>query len=385
MTRDRLPGDVVPPAGRGDVRQSAARRRAAALVSDEALLVGPLKGYHHETYAFPLPAADGSGRQTWWKCRDPRAGLLWFDLRVFTSEKALVRALQGSITRIPAVIDREAVSLYTFVEGRTLGEACPPGRALSERHAGQLGALFGELVSVRPEAVVASVGLMAGGLPSGWKDDSAAFLGRLIDFTDVHIYQRHLPRYRSLFQDLGIPGGALDGLRAAAEALVPRPFALLHGDLHRENFVVDARDDLWTIDWELAMVGDPLYDLATHLHLMHYPPEEQVRIIALWCRAVESARPGSSRGWRTDLPVLRAYKRAQSVYTDVIRAALVLHGLTGEAARWQLPQLASRIKGVLTAARRPLGLRAVPTADEVAAAYARWLRAHPPSATMTTS
>lgn len=381
MTQDHLTGDLVPSAGRVDPQASAARRRAASLVSDERLLVGPLKGYHHETYAFPLPAADGSGRQTWWKCRDPRAGLFRFDLRAFTSEKALVRALQGSVTRIPAVIDRESVSLYTFVEGRTLGEICPPGRPLSERHVGQLGSLFGELASIQPEHVLRSVGLTTGGRPAGWRNDSAAFLARLIDFTEVDVYQRHLPRYRSLFRDLGIPGGALDGLRAAAEALTPRPFALLHGDLHRENFVVDARDDLWTIDWELATVGDPLYDLATHLHLMHYPYEAQARIIEVWRRAVESARPGSSEGWRTDLPVLRAYKQAQSVYTDVIRAALVLHGLAGESGRRQLPRLASRIKGVLGAARRTLGLRGEPTTDEVAAAYVRWLRAHPPTVT----
>ncbi|WUW22689.1 aminoglycoside phosphotransferase family protein [Streptomyces sp. NBC_01463] len=381
MTQDHLSGDLALPAGRVDAQVSAARRRAAALVSDERLLVGPLKGYHHETYAFPLPDADGSGRQTWWKCRDPRAGLFWFDLRAFASEKELVRALQGSITRIPVVIEREGVSLYTFVEGRTLGEACPPGQPLSGRHAGQLGALFGELVSVRPESVVASAGRAAGLRPAGRQNDSAAFLARLIDFTDAHIYQRHLPRYHPLFRDLGIPGGALDGLRAAAGDLVSRPFALLHGDLHRENFIVDARDDLWTIDWELAMIGDPLYDLATHLHLMHYPPGQRARITGIWRRAVENARPGSSDGWETDLPVLLAYKQAQSVYTDVIRAALALGGLTEEQRRRQLPRAARRIERALGAARRTLGLTCELSADEVAAVYVRWFGDRPPAVT----
>ncbi|MER7727870.1 phosphotransferase [Streptomyces sp. NPDC096323] len=381
MTRECLPGAPGLPAGRMDARASAARRRAAALVSDERLLVGPLKGYHHETYAFPLPAGDGSGRQTWWKCRDPRAGLLWFDLRAFASERELVRALQGSITRIPAVIEREEVSLYTFVEGRTLGEVCPPGQPLSARHSGQLGVLFGELVSVRPESVLASAGWVAGGHPAGWKDDSAAFLAQLIDFTDVHIYQRHLPRYHALFRDLGIPGGALDGLREATRALVPRPSALLHGDLHRENFIVDGRDDLWTIDWELAVVGDPLYDLATHLHLMGYPADQESRITGIWRRAVEGARPGSSEGWEADLPVLRAYKRAQSVYTDVIRTALALGELTAEQRLRQLARPVRRIEGALAAARRTLGLTREPSADSVAAAYARWFKDAAPTLT----
>ncbi|CAM5643364.1 hypothetical protein SGRIM128S_09667 [Streptomyces griseomycini] len=34
------------------------------------------------------------------------------------------------------------------------------------------------------------------------------------------------------------------------------------------KFIVDPQGGLWVIDWELAMIGDPLYDLATHLHLM---------------------------------------------------------------------------------------------------------------------
>ncbi|HEY9330868.1 MAG TPA: phosphotransferase [Streptomyces sp.] len=381
MTRDHLTGDLGLPAGRVDARASAARRRAATLVSDERLLVGPLKGYHHETYAFPLPAGDGSGRQTWWKCRDPRAGLLWFDLRAFASERELVRALQGSITRIPAVIEREDLSLYTFVEGRTLGEICPPGQPLSARHSGQLGVLFGELVSIRPESVLASADWVAGRHPAGWKDDSAAFLTQLIDFTDVHIYQRHLPRYHSLLRGLGIRDGALDGLRAAAGALVPRPSALLHGDLHRENFIVDGRDDLWTIDWELAVVGDPLYDLATHLHLMDYPADQQAWITGIWCRAVEDARPGSSEGWETDLPVLRAYKRAQSVYTDVIRTALALGGLTAEQRLRQTARPVRRIERVLAAAHRTLGLTHEPSADRVAAAYARWFGDTAPTVT----
>lgn len=358
-------------------RASEARMRAAALVPDESLLVGPLKGYHHETYAFPLPVGGGSTGQTWWKCRDPRAGLFWFDLRSFPSEKELVRALQGCITRIPAVVERETVSLYTFIEGRTLGEVCPPGRPLSARHVRQLGLLFHELVSVDPDRISRAGGPGQGRRTEGPGDDSTAFLMRLIHFTEHQVYRRHAPRYGSLFRELGLRADGLDRLRRAGGGLTPRPFALIHGDLHRENFIVDPDGDLWTIDWELAMVGDPLYDLATHLHLMRYPAVEQGRIAAIWRDAVECARPGSSDGWERDLPVLLAYKRAQSVYTDVIRTALALG--PGPEPQWRmLSQAARRIRKVLAAAVEPLGLPRVPTVQEVGGAYVRWFAANRP-------
>ncbi|MFF3359094.1 phosphotransferase [Streptomyces sp. NPDC002917] len=369
---DRAPAGQVPSA-----QASEARMRAAALVPDESLLVGPLKGYHHETYAFPLPAGDGSTARTWWKCRDPR-DVLWFDLRWFPSEKELVQALQGRITRIPAVVEHETVSLYTFIEGRTLAEVCSPGQPLSARHMHQLGLLFQELVSVDPDRISRAGGPGQGRWPEDPGDDSTAFLMRLIHFTEHQVYRRHAPRYGTLFRELGLRDDGPDRLRRAGGGLTPRPSALIHGDLHRENFIVDPDGDLWTIDWELAMVGDPLYDLATHLHLMRYPAVEQGRIAAIWRDAVECARPGSSDGWERDLPVLLAYKRAQSVYTDVIRTALDLG--PGPEPQWRLlSQAARRIRKVLAAAAEPLGLPRVPTVQEVGGAYVHWFAANRPA------
>ncbi|MFF3399206.1 phosphotransferase family protein [Streptomyces sp. NPDC002659] len=137
--------------------------------------------------------------------------------------------------------------------------------------------------------------------------------------------------------------------------------------------MVDAAGDLWTIDWELAMIGDPLYDLATHLHLMHYSRREEERITEVWRSAVESVRPGSSEGWRQDLPVLVSFKRAQSVYTDVIRTAVALG--PGPKPNWQLlPRASRRVQLALKAAAEPLSLSEVPTLRQVMAAYLRWFR-----------
>lgn len=73
-----------------------------------------------------------------------------------------------------------------------------------------------------------------------------------------------------LLDALRVPPARLDAFEQRHRELTDRPRKLLHGDLHSKNFVVDRSGHLWTIDWELALVGDPLYDLATHLHLMGY-------------------------------------------------------------------------------------------------------------------
>ncbi|MFD8691517.1 phosphotransferase family protein [Streptomyces sp. NPDC059651] len=324
---------------------------------------GPLKGYHHETYVVPLP---DSGVRV--KLREPRRGLLWFDRRCFASEDDLLRQLHGRVTRIPEIIEVDrGLLVQRFIEGRTLGHGVLTSKALSVRHRAQLGALFAELAALRIDDFDE--------FGTQWLCDGAERLvvHQLLRFTEERVYREQGAPYRTLFDDLGVREGALDGLARQAETLTARPFSLLHGDLHRRNFIVDAAGDLWTIDWELAMIGDPLYDLATHLHLMRYSAQEEGRICRLWRRAVGERCPEGVAGWEADLPVLLAYKRAQSVYTDVIRAALDLRGSDGRADLRQLPRVARRIAEVLGAAQAPLGLTVLPSVREVSAAYMCWL------------
>ncbi|MFD6990273.1 phosphotransferase [Streptomyces sp. NPDC059943] len=356
---------------------SDVRRRAAGLSGGDHEVVRPLTGYHHEAYAIPLPRGSAlGGRYDRANLRVPRPGVLWFDRRYFASEDRLLLALHGRIDRIPEVIRTDGSGvLRGFVEGRTLGTGWPGGRRLSALHLNQLGSFFHQLVSVDPYgADIARVPVVGPGPDDG---DSAAALGQLVDFTERRVYRKHEQRYGPLFAALGVVGTeGIDRLRERSRTLRRRPFALLHGDLHRENFVIDLAGDLWVIDWELAMVGDPLYDLATHLHLMRHPARAAARTARIWCDAVERARPGSSAGWQRDLPVLLAYKRLQSVYTDVIRAARSLED-DSEVNRRRLSAVSWRIQRVLDTAREPLGPVPVPTRRQIMSAYRNWLAVTP--------
>jgi hypothetical protein len=296
---------------------------------DPNLVKGPLKGYHHETYVLALP---GGTRTV--KVREPRSEILWFDRRCFRSEEELLRALQGHISRVPGIIDVAGMALQGFIEGRTLGEQRRPGRR-------------------------------------GPGPDSAGFLERLIAFVEERVYRKNHTAFAGLFRALGVSDESFTLLRKHVLGLQERPFCLLHADLHRENFVLDPKGRLWAIDWELAMLGDPLYDLATHLYLMRYPGDQESRMVREWCDLVERGRPGSSSGWERDLPLILDFKRAQSVFTDVIRVSLSLREDAG--FNWvALPVAAGKLQKILTAAAQPLGLAQVPSRSQIMAALIRW-------------
>ncbi|MFE9098801.1 phosphotransferase [Streptomyces sp. NPDC007264] len=351
---------------------SPARDRAAEMSGDPSAVEGPLEGYHHETYVIPLPTAVAGARPGRGKCREPRSNLLWFDRRCFASEETLLSALQGRVTGIPELIEvADGVRLQRFVEGRTLGSLHRSGQEVPDSIAAQILGLFRQLARVgtgsleverecRPEDRSA-------------EGDTAGFLERLVCFAEERVYRENLERFPGLFASLGLDADCFTRLRQHVTGLRRRPFCLLHADLHRENFVVDDEGRLWTIDWELAMVGDPLYDLATHLYLMRYPPAQHRLMAKRWCEVMEEERRGSTNGWEEDLPRLLDFKRAQSVFTDVVRATQVLD-TRPESAGPALEQEAVRVRQVLTAAARPLGLDTVPTASEIMSSLARWRR-----------
>lgn len=354
---------------------SVARLHAVEVSGDESVVEGPLRGYHHETYVFPLlgEGEGGLGRSGRWKCREPRDGLLWFDRRCFDSDEQVLQAIAGRIGGIPELIELGGVKLQRFVEGRTLGSICKSGTSVPDVFLQQIMNLFRELIPLTAENMTAERRCDPVDRPK--EGDTDGFLERLIHFTEHSVYLRNADRFERLFANLGVGPGSFERLRGHVLGLHRRPFCLLHADLHRENFIVDAELRLWTIDWELSMVGDPVYDLATHLHLMRYPERQAREVVKQWCAIAESVRRGSSNGVGGDLASLLDYKRAQSVFTDVMRTALSLESDAGSERRLgNLFFAALRLRGILADAAVPLGLESVPGPHRIATELRRWCR-----------
>jgi aminoglycoside phosphotransferase (APT) family kinase protein len=114
----------------------------------------------------------------------------------------------------------------------------------------------------------------------------------------------------------------------------PRPpgrVAICHGDLHPFNLLVDG-DRVSLIDWSVAMVADPAFDLAFTSTMMAIAPVELPRALARPVRAL--SRQGAKH-------FLRRYRRyapgaTASLRDDVLAWYGALHCLRAliEAAEW---------------------------------------------------
>lgn len=121
---------------------------------------------------------------------------------------------------------------------------------------------------------------------------------------------------RDLMRELGLPDGGRLGQILDRHTLVPRRPVLLHGDLNPWNLVRRESGGLTLIDWEMAMVGDPLYDLVRHMHLTPTRPEIRERLFSRWARLLPE---DCTKGWREDWRVYRWMEVVRSAYVDLDR------------------------------------------------------------------
>ncbi|MFI2760281.1 phosphotransferase family protein [Streptomyces echinatus] len=161
---------------------------------------------------------------------------------------------------------------------------------------------------------------------------------------------------RQLARFLGLPDAArLHGI-LARHRVTERAPALLHGDLHPWNLV--RREDrlgLRLIDWEMALVGDPLYDLVRHMHLTPTRPEIRHRMFRRWERLLPARY---TCDWQHDVQVYRWIEIVRSAYVDLDRMA-TRKGLDAPNVRRAVDSYAM----TLSAATASLGLTVRPRAN----------------------
>ncbi|MGA5406252.1 aminoglycoside phosphotransferase family protein [Streptomyces lavendulocolor] len=252
--------------------------------------------------------------------------------------------------------------VHGFVEGRRVDDIHPDGKPLPEAVLDAVGGLFTDLLRVPPEALPP--------VPGHWPRDGdiTAFAERLLDLVHT-IRHRGDTATAGLYEALGVPDDPCALLRTRAATLAERPFRLLHADIHRKNMILTAQDRVVFLDWELALWGDPVYDLADHLHKMSCTPADHATITAAWHRA---APPECREGWRDDLAYYLAYEAVKSAVVDTVRWG---RRIAEEPAAAAQLVLARELSHKLTAAvpHWATGSAQPPTPQEVQSAVARWL------------
>ncbi|MEU0947752.1 aminoglycoside phosphotransferase family protein [Streptomyces canus] len=118
-------------------------------------------------------------------------------------------------------------------------------------------------------------------------------------------------------RERGLPNGDVLRWALGRYEVSKRTPVLLHGDLNPWNLVRAGRQGgLTIIDWEMGMIGDPLYDLVRHLHLTPTRTEMRMRMFDRWSRKLPAE---CVVGWEEDWRVYRYIEQIRSAYVDLDR------------------------------------------------------------------
>ncbi|MEV3992808.1 aminoglycoside phosphotransferase family protein [Streptomyces sp. NPDC049837] len=292
--------------------------------------------------------------------RIPLAAADVMDVRIWREEDVLacIGPYVGQAPGLRHVSEDPRFQVHHFIEGRVLDSFCPRGSAVPAHVMTDVVALMDQLARIPAEKTPAR--------PPDWPEsgDSAGF-GRLLAGLTRRIHTTHLGEYGDVFAAFGIPAQPLAVVDALWDGLTSRPFVMLHADLHRKNMIVsDAAT--WFLDWELALWGDPMYEIAIHFHKMDYPDEQRTEVLRQWR---DRLPPQCTAGPHTDLDLYMAHERVKSAIVDTIRYSKQL----GPAAPPERDFLIGRLAKKLNAARRVWGSPPDMTPQRVAAALAPWL------------
>ncbi|MFK4099924.1 phosphotransferase family protein [Streptomyces sp. NPDC019531] len=181
------------------------------------------------------------------------------------------------------------------------------------------------------------------------EETEGSFYARLSERLAVFVDELPLET-RQAARKWGLPDGKVLRKILGRYQVTERTAVLLHGDLNPWNLVRDGRrGGLTIIDWEMGMIGDPLYDLVRHLHLTPTRPEMRTRMFKRWSRSLPSEYVA---GWEQDWRVYRWIEQVRSAYVDLDRIT------TGAAL--DTPNVRRAVDAyemTLTAATGSLGLR----------------------------
>ncbi|MFJ4711619.1 phosphotransferase [Streptomyces sp. NPDC088785] len=339
-----------------------------------------MEGHHNTNRVVDLPSAmagwfgGGLGAPALVTVRTRKPDALPVVIRMWQDEGPVLDAVGPVLENVPRCLARRGgVAVHDYVQGVPLSLTCPTGEYLEQ---GMVRALAGELARmtrVRVEELPP--------LPPQWAGlsrgpgRSEVFLKSLARAADRQVRQPNWAVFSGLFASLGVTDRALVRFAERVPDLHRRPFSLLHGDLHRDNVIVafdQPKRPLICVDWELAMYGDPLHDLATHLVRMRYPAKQWDEVVEAWCRAMEEeGQEAATEGVGDDLGRYVDFERAQSVYPDVMRA---VSALSSSFSPGDLELAALEVHRALEAAEKPLGLRGLPKAGTIEQMILRWCK-----------
>jgi aminoglycoside phosphotransferase (APT) family kinase protein len=242
--------------------------------------------------------------------RIPIPGADEMDLRVMP-EADVLRAIEPYVDAAPRLLHTSlepAFQVQEYVEGQVVNAVWPRGERLPARIVPAVVDLLRQLQRVPREELPAV---------ADWPVDcdTPAF-GRALSDTTEGVYQRFRRRYWRALREFQVPADPLRGVRERWPSMSARPFCMIHCDIHRKNMILTPDDRVVFLDWELALWGDPLYDLAVHIGKMGYQEDERERVVDEWLRVMP---PPATSGWSEDLATYLTHEQVKDALVGFIR------------------------------------------------------------------
>jgi aminoglycoside phosphotransferase (APT) family kinase protein len=242
--------------------------------------------------------------------RIPIPGAEEMDLRVLPEADVLVAIAPfvGAAPRLLHSCPEPVFQVHEFVEGDVVNAVWPRGDRLPARIVPAVAELLRGLQHV-PRAVLPAVAA-----PWPADGDTAAF-GRVLSDVTESVYQRFRRRCWWLLREFEVPEDPLGSVRERWTSMSSRRFCLVHSDIHRKNMILTPERVVF-LDWELALWGDPLYDLAVHISKMGYLEDERDRLVDEWQRVMPAA---ATAGWSEDLATYLVHEQVKEALVGCAR------------------------------------------------------------------
>jgi aminoglycoside phosphotransferase (APT) family kinase protein len=217
-------------------------------------------GWSHETWLFTARWTDAAGQQARGLClrRDPGNALLR-DTSDLRQQFEVLRCLEGTAVPAPKAFwyepDPEVLGAPALLMERVPGECPSPWR--------RAGREFYAAAADRGVLPVSFTDALAAIHAVDWRGAGLGFLGAPKAGTEFAL--RELGKWRALAEQSGHPGhpilaDVIGWLEANAPTTVRH--TLVHGAYRTGNVLIADDRVSAVLDWELQVIGDPMYDVA---------------------------------------------------------------------------------------------------------------------------
>jgi aminoglycoside phosphotransferase (APT) family kinase protein len=271
-----------------------------------ALDADAVSGYHHANHV-----ARHNGRKV--VVRVPRSHRDRYDvdMRIWPEWEILEVARRHGVPcpRVHGVDPATGAQVHEHIDGVAVESGWPRGGPAPAAFIDGAAAALRALRAIGRDALPP--------LPAGWPDsgDAPGLLRTLAAVTRT-VFDAERDRLAWAFSALGLPPDPLAPLEPLPDRLRGRPFTLCHADIHRGNWLLSPDGGGTLVDWELAIYGDPAFDLAVHLHKTGYAPADEARLIE---RVTDGMAPRDAAALLADARVYRLHEQVKSAIVDVVR------------------------------------------------------------------